>query len=318
MLIYDQTEVKRFEAHAAAAITAAQPRQTREPGKDEGSSSRHIVPERPALVLHLFARSKYEKLATPKKTTTIVKQPDGTVDIEFTPEAAKTKALHCMLAQEIFTAGRAKTAGGSALYEALERMDPVHPYVHDGKAVPPNVLVAYMSMNPRDQVQALVDFHHRMVSSVLTGAVVPTRLDHEFVHAVHKSKASRLFVEIDVDTKDPATIGMFLAEVQARVARPPEVVEAGAAPQILRLAAFIVETRGGYHIVYRKADFPPDMYKVCMDPKFDYLELARDGCAVKKKYFDIRGDVCVPIPGTLQGGFPVRMLTADEFMQVLE
>jgi hypothetical protein len=277
-LVHDAKELARFERIAQLALQAATPEQGRIHG------TKPYVAARPALVVCLFTRSKYES-----------------------EEAKSSKSLHAMLGQELYTPR-------SDLVVTLHRFTRPHgktwTYRTTADAAPREVptatLVAYMNMNPRDQIEPLLEFNRQVMGAVLTGARVPERLDHALVHSVHRGKQTKVCIEIDADTKDLAHIRSFIAKLAATVGGPLRLFE---------MVWFTVETRGGYHIVFQKDDFPRDTYQICALPEFAYSEPARDGKMVAKKYFDIRGDVCVPIPGTVQGGFPVRLLPDDEFVK---
>lgn len=224
----------------------------------------------PAIVVSLFCRSKYESA-----------------------EAKQDKALHTRLEQDIYTQH-------SELDILISKFQRPRAYTHrqmgDLREVSSSTLVVYMSMNPRDQIAPLLKLHQTVMGAVLTGAKIPERLDHALVQEIHKSEQHRVWVEVDIDTKDRTRIRRFFQHAGEHT------------PDILSRIAFTVETRGGYHIVFRKCDFPADMWRTCGLPEFAYTEPGRDGRMCQKTYFDIRGDVCVPVPGTLQGGFPVRMV----------
>jgi hypothetical protein len=279
-LVHDAEELARFEIIAQRSLAFATPQQTREPG------TQAYVPSRPALVVCLFTRSKYES-----------------------EEAKAGKSLHAMLGQELYTP-RSELDNILHRFTRPKKIDGSSGWTYRGqkndgsssdaapRQVPEGTLVAYMNMNPRDQIEPLIELNRQIMSAILTGARVPERLDYEFIHSVHRGKQIKICVEIDADTKDPEVIrNFFKAALQCKF-------------PLLSLIWFTVETRGGYHFVFCKHDFPSDLYKICALPEFAYSEKARDGKLVAKKYFDIRGDVCVPIPGTVQGGFPVRMIDA--------
>lgn len=262
-LIHDLTELRRFE-HMVVQPTLK-------------AVNNDMAAARPAMVISLFCRSKYES-----------------------EEAKKNKALHAVLDDELYTPH-------SQLDNMISRWEQPRPFTYKSSAdveprqVPNTTLVVYMHMNPRDQLSALVALQNHVMQAVLTNdrggrAKIPERLNHALVKQVQQGNRVHHWVEIDADTKDTAKLREFITAAQTHT------------PDVLDRVSFTVETRGGYHIVFAKEQFPTDMYKTCHLPQFNYDEAARDGKLCHKKYFEIRGDVCVPVPGTLQGGFPVRVV----------
>lgn len=152
------------------------------------------------------------------------------------------------------------------LYTQHSQLDRImHRFLH--RSEPTEVL---MYMNPRDQVDALLDLHDTVVQRSLSSDPVPERLDHALVQGVYQGKQLYRYIELVINTKDPDVVRRCKIDG----------------------AAFMIESKVGYHVVWTLERFP-------MDKASFYAHINGE----------IRTDVCVPVPGTLQDGFPVRLIS---------
>ena len=84
--------------------------------------------------------------------------------------------------------------------------------------------------------------------------------------------------------------------------------------QMIRIYCAI-ETRGGYHFILKNEDIDGKQ------KRFIFTELDRhkvltknsNGKEIMKDSIDILKDPMAPIPGTYQGGFPVKIVLIDGF-----
>jgi len=178
--------------------------------------------------------------------------------------------------------------------------------INDGFQCPHEALSVYAVFNPRNQVNALHTMHHKIITGLLYNqqSAIPDNFVSEFLSTLHAAPQSdKLYVEIDVDTKEPELLKKFS-------------IKAG--HELFTNLYFVVETQGGYHFVYKKDKFPQNLYEVLKLQEFTYKDIARDGKILPNQpYFSFRGDVCFPIPGTYQRGvYPVTFANIENIKQM--
>lgn len=144
-------------------------------------------------------------------------------------------------------------------------------------------LVVYAMPNPRDMVQASWATIERLQKCIKHKAERFNPVQ-ETISAAQKSKGNQIYVTLDLDNKD----------MLAKLLKVMCLNEA----QHLDKQYYVIETRGGYHILVNKFIFkdvkdcrPIDWYK-----------------RIKELGVDNIGDMLSPVPGTYQGGFPVKFI----------
>jgi hypothetical protein len=178
-----------------------------------------------------------------------------------------------------------------------------------GKIIPDQALALYCLLNPRSMIKAWGKMQKimavRMESEILHGQSQDyTRMESDFKTCVHKSVAEKLYVELDIDTKDEIIVRKVI-----KLVRPME--------EHLRC---IVETRGGYHVVMDNIHISKEQKSLLWrtfstdEYKFDGHDVR--GKPIRKSYVDVRSDPSPPIPGTIQGGFNVRFVDWEEFQSI--
>lgn len=149
-------------------------------------------------------------------------------------------------------------------------------YDLNGKIVPQESLVIYINPNPRSQIKAT-----RILMKKLTDIICDNakgfNVHQEALSALQKSKSKGYFIDFDIDVKDKSTFDINIVY-----------------NYVNRESVTIVETRGGYHCLLKVAKINGE-YK-----KSFYQNLS--------KFSDVEGDCFIPIPGTIQGGFEVKIL----------
>lgn len=163
----------------------------------------------------------------------------------------------------------------------------------------------YIVFNPRNQIIALKNFYSDVINDYLNNNInnIPLNFQSKYISYLHKTKNGKLYVEIDIDTKDTILLKKFIEKV---------------GNEIIESVYFIIETKNGYHFIYRCNTLPKDTYKVVNDSEFQYNTMTRDNKPIKQSYFTIRGDVCFPLPGTYQAGnFPVKLIEKEDFQKLL-
>jgi hypothetical protein len=149
-------------------------------------------------------------------------------------------------------------------------------YDLNSRIVPQESLVIYIHPNPRSQLKAA-----RVLMKKLTDIICDNskgfNVYQEALSALQKSKSKGYFIDFDIDT-DKSTF-----DANEMVYR-----------FINEEAVTLIETRGGYHVLIEVAKID-EKYKNTF-----YKNL--------KLYSDVEGDCFIPIPGTIQGGFNVKII----------
>ncbi len=149
-------------------------------------------------------------------------------------------------------------------------------YDLNGRIVPQESLVIYIHPNPRSQKKAARHLM-RKLTDIICDDSKGFNIHQEALSALQKSKSKGYFIDFDLDI-DKST---FDADSMIYT-------------NINKDAVTLIETRGGYHCLIEVARID-DKYK-----KTFYKSL--------KQYSDVEGDCFIPIPGTIQGGFEVRVV----------
>lgn len=142
--------------------------------------------------------------------------------------------------------------------------------------MPQESLVIYIHPNPRSQKKAARHLI-RKLTDIICDDSKGFNVYQEALSALQKSKSKGYFIDFDLDL-DKST---FNAEKM--------VYE-----NINKDAVTLIETRGGYHCLIEVARIDSNYKKIF------YQNL--------KQYSDVEGDCFIPIPGTIQGGFEVKVV----------
>jgi len=191
-----------------------------------------------------------------------------------------------------------KDSGAAFLRYVKAYEVPIGVYVqHDETPVEDATLVLYFILNPRSTVNAFTALSNKVLKH-LTGvaSMKLSRMESSYKSLLHASNASKPYIELDIDVKDPDIIML------ARVAIQP----------FLQYEDCTVETHGGYHVVFKNMPKPAksELWKEFNKMHWKYDGADRHGKSIVKSMIDVRSDPSPPIPGTLQAGFKVRELVA--------
>ncbi len=185
-----------------------------------------------------------------------------------------------------------------SLIRRLEVAEGVYTHeLKDKSRIPmdPAGLSVYMTLNPRSQLKSLLGLTNSLSLQMADDHLYSNaKLDSQFLTFLHKSPQTKVFVDIDIDTKDHKFISKVLKDT-------PD----------LKNHEFAIETRGGYHLIFKPNLIPKEFWKFVKSEENKFTKKSRDGTELRQSYFDIRSDVTLPIPGTIQGGFAVRFV--DDF-----
>lgn len=154
---------------------------------------------------------------------------------------------------------------------------PIGSYNDDGYVYPNNCLVIYCTTNARDGRQAGKKLIQKLVDGAFENGKAEI-FDHLYSNVdscLMSSKVKTKLVTIDIDEKEQyAEVKQFLDDNKVT-------------------PAAVIETRGGYHVLVMAED--------------------AGNCRLHQKYGKkiTIGDTFCPVPGTIQGGWPVRFVDED-------
>ena len=140
-------------------------------------------------------------------------------------------------------------------------------------------LVVYASVNPRDVVHANRELCKHMIDNGFELNVCSK------IKSLLHAHGQRRFVTIDLDTKDQGVLPALMEKLIKKIPKGPYA---------------IIETRGGFHIIFHIED-------VRASGGFLYQEIKPNWTCIDV----ISSDLSSPVPGTLQGGFPVRFIKQE-------
>jgi len=164
----------------------------------------------------------------------------------------------------------------------VKRMEiPLGGWMLKDHEVPKEALVFYINPNPRDMKKAVRTLGKKCWSLTEGNGSSVVR---EAYSAVQQSRGTGSFLTIDVDGEGLKKDTLF--------GKMSDILDDSGIEK-----CHIIETRGGYHLLIDN--------KLITDSKvksFIIKELKREGLADKV------GDMLSPMPGTIQGGFPVRLI----------
>lgn len=194
-----------------------------------------------------------------------------------------------------------------------------------GSVIRDDALVVYYLLNHRNAKTAYSKFAKKMLDR-LCGAAEEKFDDliSELKSAIHSASNSKRYIELDVDTKEPAIVQKVLNVLNQPLVKGCECpIKTEQCQRTRSLTEFVictVETHGGYHIVLDNEKLGKDargkLWQEFNSPEYKFAGADFHGKPITKSYVDVRSDPSPPIPGTLQGGFPVRMVRLDELEKI--
>lgn len=157
---------------------------------------------------------------------------------------------------------------------------------------PYNSYVMYVTINPRDLQKAMLTTSQNYIKSIYDMGKSETELekarhiDTIMFSEVQSAKGTPHYLDIDLDVKNEEYLNRVISIMG-------------------RSKLIVVETRGGYHILIDKNKidnsvkntFYRDLEKYSKELKLIY----------DKDVLEFKPDSMLPIPGTSQGGFTVRI-----------
>lgn len=157
-----------------------------------------------------------------------------------------------------------------------------------------HIAVFYATINPRNTRQAaiktILEEQRHLYSTTTEDNARTYRPDRTFKNNLQNCPLDRRYFTIDVDVK----------------VRTTQVLEMVASEHIPIYC--MIETRGGYHIIIETDQLRKTKTLVPKLGKLTFEGKTRDGKTIQKQVAECSGDMLCPIPGTLQGGFLVRLV----------
>ena len=170
------------------------------------------------------------------------------------------------------------------MIEKIRQLEcPLGSYMQHGNPIPQEALALYITTNPRDLWKANFDAIGDL-GKIIQCQGKTSNPHQEVMSSIQRARGTKHYVDFDIDNKAPGTL---------------ERIQAALPGEQLNKSYFILETRGGYHVLVN-----PKLLTV------SYVKGAAHWHQELSKMSDVTGDKMIPVPGTHQGGFTPRFLTA--------
>jgi hypothetical protein len=184
--------------------------------------------------------------------------------------------------------------------------------------VPQHCMTIYLNINPSNSLKALKEFNGKIVDwqyEITSGNKEAfskkfNKLDVELMNCYQRNRGTKHWIDIDFDV-------------------PKEFNAPGILSEELKFSGvkfFWINTKSGYHLLVDRNSIKYDPRRICKRgiselSKYFFEKVKKDGSLYPidiKEYDIIAGDKnyeiiinkneMIPLPGTLQGGYPVRVL----------
>lgn len=177
-------------------------------------------------------------------------------------------------------------------------------YDDNGKIISKNALAVYMCINPRDIKEAAANLAKYIITALLKNTTNLHLIPSEFRTIVQQTVSRKLYTVLDVDSKK---------------IYPQVIVELN---KYNILPYCVLETRGGYHVILNQKDLNNIRDIVCdcaKQPRCEHVMTFGEYMhkvmlhwknieEPDKAAVECAKDPYSPIPGTYQGGFPVKLI----------
>jgi len=159
-------------------------------------------------------------------------------------------------------------------------------FIHEtNKPIPKEAFVLYVTLNPLDTVKAwfrlINDMNNQLLQAMKDENAFRrfSRIDVEWISALHKSVSRKLYWVIDIDRKDFTLLSDVLrTDIKYKM---------------------ILETKNGFHVIVTIND---------KNGKLLFRDKVLDKFDENADFIELKKNPMVPVPGTLQGGFEVKIL----------
>lgn len=158
------------------------------------------------------------------------------------------------------------------MYDKIAQLEvPIGAYNFDGNPAPQDCLALYITPNPRDMWKATIR-SIKALATVIECQGKNSNPHQEVISEIHRTCGNKVFIDFDIDSKDPEIIKSALNLVDNKCE--------------------LLETRGGFHIMVRSKDA-----KAGFSEKMWYKKLT--------ELADVSADAngMIPCVGCCQGNF---------------
>lgn len=159
--------------------------------------------------------------------------------------------------------------------------------------LPQKCLVMYININPSSGKKALKEFYGKTQEMIFSNSPDEhknfAKLDKLLYTCYQRNRGSKYFIDIDMDIKHlPDDIQKQILEKMITTLNDYEIKYHG------------IETKSGHHILLDRHTVKTNLKNIT-DSVQDLIPEGKEGEVIINK------NGMVPIPGTLQGGFPVNL-----------
>jgi len=166
--------------------------------------------------------------------------------------------------------------------------------------LPMKCLIIYININPSDVVKAYQEFDtnvreniYNMVSGKGSNLSYFKRIDRELMNSIQRNRGTKHYIDIDFDLPDKEQgkchrlLSIFIENLLDK-----------------KQKFFVVETRGGFHVLLSRETLNFNFNK-----DIEYINEVAKTHYTNGEHYEICRNVneMIPLPGTLQGLFPVKV-----------
>jgi len=176
------------------------------------------------------------------------------------------------------------------LTSTLERVD----YTTKRLGFPEEAYVFYMDLNPKSLIKAFRDVMKYGLDAIAANQLPTLRLvGREWYSCVHRNNSRTLYSLVDVDKKESSLLQEISDILSGHI-------------------LYTAETRGGYHIIVKKSKESGKIIHEQIRKKYPAVDIGvfEKGHPKNKHLLseiEPKRQVQTPIPGTIQGGFEVKL-----------
>jgi hypothetical protein len=172
----------------------------------------------------------------------------------------------------------------------------------EGQPYPFESYVLYMTVNPRDMMKATYQCVNNMSQMMYdsfknkTEVQKSKRLDIVTMSEIQASTGSKYYLDIDIDIADKKRASVYVKTIKEDI--------------LLGANLIPIETRGGFHVLVEISSIPLNKKNTFY---IDLKTLSENAKHNDNGDVEFKADSMIPIPGTIQGGFKVKIRNIEEF-----
>jgi hypothetical protein len=166
--------------------------------------------------------------------------------------------------------------------------------------IPSKCIICYVNINPSNMLKAYTEFNYVMQEYILELSLNAlngrslddisdrlSRIDRLLLDKIQKARGRRVWIDIDFDVpKNSPLLSEYIKELKEN-----------------QIKFEVIDTHSGYHILLKRETIKYNYLKTL--EVFDRIA-SEVGGEIKQNKNEM-----VPLPGTFQGGYPVRIVTEE-------